>query len=153
MTSVAEGGQGDGDHRQAMVQILPEVAGPDGRSEVGVGGADDPGIGRLGPSAADPADGVLLDGGEELALEGRGKQGDLVQEEGPAVSRLKQAGLGAVGVREGAALEAEQLGLEEPIRNRRTVDIHERAVPAGAVAVEEAGREPLARARLPLQEN
>ena len=50
---------------------------------------------------------ALLDGGEELGLHGVGEQGDLVEEEDAAVGGLKEAGLGAAGIGEGAALEAE----------------------------------------------
>jgi len=66
-----------------------------------------PGIGGLGAGTAQTADGALLDGGEELGLHGVGEQGDLVEEEDAAVGGLKEAGLGAAGIGEGAALEAE----------------------------------------------
>jgi hypothetical protein len=69
------------------------------------------------------------------------------------VGRLEQAGLGVAGVREGAPLETEELSLEQPVRNRRTVDIHEWAVPAGAVPMNEAGHEPLTGTGFALKEN
>ena len=71
----------------------------------------------------------------------------------PSVGGLKEAGLGSTGIREGAALEAEELGFEQGFRNRRTVDDHKRPVAPGAGAVDEPGHEPLAGAGFALDED
>ena len=46
------------------------------------------------------------------------------------------------------ALEAEELGLEQVVWNRRAVDVDERPAPAGTPAMDGAGDQTFARARL-----
>jgi hypothetical protein len=86
-------------------------------------------------------------------LEGFGKEANFVQEERAPVRGLKEAGLGPAGVGKGTLLEAEQLGFEERLRDRRTVDGHKRAAPSGPQAMDEPGHEPLAGASFTLDEN
>jgi HlyD family secretion protein len=54
---------------------------------------------------------------------------DLVEEERAAVGGLEQAGARGLGVGEGAALVAEQLGLDQVLGQRGAVHLDERAVP------------------------
>ena len=108
------------------------------------------GSGRVLPQAAD---GALLDHGEELGLQRLGQQRDLIEEEHPAVRSLKEPGLGAVGIGEGPPLEAEQLGLEQRLGDRRAVDVHEGTTAAGAVAMEQAGDQALAGAGVTLDQD
>ncbi|MFN8096101.1 MAG: hypothetical protein U0599_28455 [Vicinamibacteria bacterium] len=61
---------------------------------------------------------------------------------------LEQALLVGDGAGEGAAHVAEQLRLEEPLRDRPAVDRHERPLGPRTVAVDRAGDELLAGARL-----
>jgi hypothetical protein len=89
LAAVAESGERERDHGETMVQIVPKVPGADGRPEIGVRGADDPGVSRLGPRTAETANGVLLDGLEQLGLQGHGNHCDFVQEDTPAVCRLE----------------------------------------------------------------
>ena len=73
--------------------------------------------------------------------------------------RVRAAGSGAEAIRLAEtevfdlALVAEELGLEERLRQRRAVDGHERALRAGARVVDRAGHQLLARAGLPLDEH
>ena len=60
-------------------------------------------------------------------------QADLVEEDRSAMRDLQEAGLGLTGVGERAALEPEELGLEQGVRNGRAVDVDERRVGARAV--------------------
>ena len=62
---------------------------------------------------------------EELGLQRRGEQADLVQEERPAVA-AGRGPLGLARVGEGALLVAEKLGLEQALGDRRAVDVDER---------------------------
>ena len=73
----------------------------------------------------------------------------LVEEQRAAVGCLEETRLGLAGVGEGAALVAEQLGLEERLRNGRAVDVDERPPGAGAGPVDRPGQEPLAGPGLP----
>ena len=86
-------------------------------------------------------------------MEGFGKEANFVQEERAPVRGLKEAGLGPASVGKGTLLEAEQLGFEERLRDRRTVDGHKRAAPSGPQAMDEPGHEPLAGASFTLDEN
>src|SRR5262249_24447355 len=87
----------------------------------------------------------LLDDREELALQALGQEADLVEEEQAVMRGLEEPRLGLAGVGEGAPLEAEQLRLQEALRDRSAVDVDERAGTPGPDPVEQAGGEALAR--------
>ena len=63
--------------------------------------------------AADALHLALLEDAQELRLHGRADIADLVEEDGAAVGELELAELALVGAGEGAALVAEQLGLDQ----------------------------------------
>ncbi len=65
----------------------------------------------------------------------------------------EEAGLGTAGIREGTALVAEQLGLDEMLRHRSAVEIHKGRARPWAHPVEHAGDQPLAAARLALEQH
>src|SRR5262245_10927898 len=67
--------------------------------------------------------------------------------------RLEQARLGAAGVRERSALEAEQLGFEQRVGDGRAVHVDEGGVPTWTMTMEEAGDEALAGASVALEED
>ena len=121
--------------------------------EISIRGADDAGVDRLGLSTAEAADDPLLDGAQKLRLDGSGQEADFVEKERAPVCGLKESGLGSVGVREGAPLEAEQFGFEQRLRDPRTVDVHEGAARSRPQTMHEPGHEPLARARFALDQN
>ena len=129
----AEGREGEDDDGEPVIEILAEPARPHGLRQVLVARRDDPDRDRLASRATEAPDRAVLDRGEELGLERFREQPDLVQEERALVSRLEEPGLGLTGVREGAALEAEELGLEERFGDRRAVHGHERT--AGAAGL------------------
>ena len=151
--SLTERGQAESEHGQAVVEILAEAPVLDGRLQVGVGGADDPGIDGLGGGGAEAAHGPLLDDLEELGLQRLGEEPHLVEEDGAVVGRLEEPGLRAAGIGEGAALETEQLGLEERLGNGRAVHVHEGPGVAGAAAVDEPGHQPFPGAGLALDQD
>ena len=99
-------------------------------------------------AAGQPAQRALVEGPEELGLHVRAQLAQLVQEDGAAVGLLEQAGARGLRAGEGAALVAEQLGLQEGIGDRRAVDRQETSGPAGAGVVDGARHELLARAAL-----
>jgi hypothetical protein len=112
----------DRDHVQAVVEVLAEAAGLHLHVEVAVGGRDDPHVHLHRVRAADRAHLVVLEHAQELGLETRAHVADLVEEERAAVGALEQAALGRDGSGEGAAHVAEQLALEQALRDRRAVD-------------------------------
>lgn len=117
-------------HVQAVEEVLPELAPPDRRPEVGMRGRDDPHVDAMGLLAAHAPDLATLEGPEELRLKLHGHGRDLIEEQGATVRQLEEAGLGGNGAGKGPLLMAEQLALEEGAGDRRTVDLDER--PAGA---------------------
>src|SRR6185369_6402400 len=88
---------------------------------------------------AEPADDLLLDHLEKLALQRRRDVTDLVEEQGAAVGRLEQAGAGGLGVGEGALFVAEELRFDERLRQGGAVHLDEGTVAAAAGGVEGAG--------------
>jgi hypothetical protein len=66
---------------------------------------------------------------------------------------LEEAGLGLPGIRERPALEAEQLGLQQGLRDGGAVDVHEGAPRAWTRLVKDVGDQPLARAGRPLDQH
>src|SRR5262249_24781042 len=81
---VAQGGQVEGDHAEAVVQVAAEASGGDLAVQGHVAGGDEPRLHRLGPVAADGLEGALVGGAEQLALQGRRQRVDLVQQQGAA---------------------------------------------------------------------
>ena len=92
--------------------------------------------------------GALLERGEELGLKGRGEQADLVEKEQAAMGELKEAGLGLARVGEGPLLVAEQLGLEQALRDGGAVDVDERLGRARPRSVQRPREQALAGAGL-----
>src|SRR5207245_10465933 len=114
---------------------------------------DDPHVDRLAPRAPEPPHGPLLDHLQQLGLEPFREEPDFIEEDQAAMGRLEESRLRLAGVGERAALVPEQLGLEERFRNRRAVDRHERAIGPRPDTVDQPGDEPLARARLAVEED
>src|SRR3990172_5969109 len=83
----------DGEDLQAIVEVLTEPAGSDGRFEVAIRCCDDAGMNLSLPEAAQPSNLLPLDRLQELRLKVQAKLADLVQEEGPAICRFDQAWL------------------------------------------------------------
>ncbi len=76
----------------------------------------------MSSDAADALHDVVLQESQQLRLERLGHVADLVQEDRPAVGRLELPVLLTDGAGEGALLVAEELALEEPLRNGGAVD-------------------------------
>jgi hypothetical protein len=151
--SAAQRRQPDRDDADAVEEVLAEAALGHQVREVGVRGGDHPGVHRDLPAAAEPLDPVVLQEAEELDLEGRRQLADLVEEEGAAVRRLDAAAALGVGAGEGALLVAEELALEQRLRDRRAVDGHEGPRGPRGEPVDRAGRDLLARAALAREED
>ena len=150
--ALAQRRQPELEHGEPVVERVVEPARAHRRVEVGARRRQDPHVHRLAPRAAQAPHEAVLQHGEELALERRGQQAELVEEERAVVRRLEQAGLCLAGVGEGAALVAEQLGFQQGLGNRRAVDVDERGVAPRARPVDRAGEQALAGSRLPLDE-
>ena len=146
--ALAERRQGQRDDGEPVVEILAKALGRDRGAEILVGGGHDPHVGGLGAGAAEAPHGALLERGEELGLKGRGEQADLVEKEHAAMGELKQAGLGLARVGEGPLLVAEQLGLEQALRDGGAVDVDERLGRARPGSMQRPREQALARSGL-----
>ena len=87
----------------------------------------------------------LLDDAEELRLQRERQLADLVEEDGAAVGRLEETGLGAIGSGEGAALVAEQLTGQQRLGEGAAIEAHERLLHPRQEAVDHLGDDLLAR--------
>ena len=106
-------------------EIRPEPPARHQLAQVALRGGDQLDVEPQRGHRAETPDALLLDHLEQLALERHRQRVDLVEEEGAARGRLEEPGLGAPRIGEGPGLEAEQLGLEHGLRNRRAVDVDE----------------------------
>src|SRR5690606_40022326 len=113
LAALSERGQVEAGDVEAVVQVLPKAALLHRLREVDVGGGDDPDVDVNAAVLADTPDLSLLDGPQELGLEGGGGLRDLVEEEGAAVRFLEQPLARRHRAREGAARVTEQLALEQ----------------------------------------
>jgi hypothetical protein len=151
--AIAQGRDPQGDDRQPVVEVLAKAALAHRATEVLVGGRHDPDVHRLAPRAAEPPDRAVLERREELGLERLREEADLVEEERAAVRELEASRLRVLRVGEGAPLDAEQLGLEQGLGDRRAVDVDEGLARAGARPVQDTDQQALAGAGLPLDQD
>ena len=122
-------GRVQADHVEPVVQVLAEPAGADQGLEVLVGRRQDPDVDRDRLRAADPLEGHLLEHAEQLGLDLEVDVADLVEEERAAVGLLEPADPVAIGPGEGPLDVAEQLALQQALRQRGAVDLDERPRP------------------------
>src|SRR5438128_4683489 len=153
LTALAERRQVDGDHGEAIVQILAEASAPQGLVEALVGGRDHAHVDGDDLAAAHPLDLALLQEAQQLDLKGQAHLRDLVQEESAAGGHLDLALALGVGPRERAALVAEELALQQGLGDGPAVDSDEGARLARTVRVDGPGHQLLARAALALAEH
>jgi hypothetical protein len=139
LTALAQRRQTQRHDREAVIEILAESTRVHCRQKIFVCRGDDREIHGLGARAAEAAHSAFLDDVQQLGLQRVGQERDLVEQESSTVCALKEAGLGLPRVREGAALESEQLGFEQVRRNRRAVDVHERRVAPRARTMDHPG--------------
>ena len=145
----------DGDRKdvQAVEQVAPKRAGPLRRIEVLVAGGDDPDVHRDGGWAAEPLDALLLEDAQQFGLHVQRQLADLVEEDRGAVRHLEPADL--LGERAGvrALLAAEELALDQRVRDGRTVHVHHGARAPRAERMNRGGESSLSGPGLAEQEH
>ena len=151
--ALAQGRHDEFNDVQAVIQVLPEVAGLHLGGQVFVGGADDAHVYRLFLGGAQRANAPLLYGAQQLGLHGQGQVADFVQKQRAARSGLKKTNTVLRGAGVGAFACAEKFGFEQVLRNGAAIDGHER--PAGAVAacMHGIGHQLFARARFAVHQH
>ncbi len=100
--------------------------------QVAVGGGDDADVGLGRVLGAQPHELALLQHPQQLGLHGEGHLADLVQQQGAAVGQFELALAGLHRAGEGAALVAEEFGLQQRLGDRRAVDADEGPVARGS---------------------
>ena len=97
----------DGDHVEAVVEILAERAFFERGAQVAVGGGDQADIHFERFRAAEPLEFALLQDAQQLHLDGGRHVADFVEEQRAFVGQLEFSGLARSGAGEGALLVAE----------------------------------------------
>src|SRR5882724_11312819 len=128
---------------EPIVEILPELTMRHRPFKVSIGGGD-----RDHSMTSDAREPEVLQDVEELGLQGQGQLTDLVEVDRPIIRVLELAWFAPMRARECTLLVAEELGLEQPLRNRGTVDLDEGPVAPDRSRVDGAGDEVLAHAAL-----
>ncbi len=103
----------------------------DFRIEIAIGRRDDAHVEIAGLGRPDSADFAVLEGAQELRLQGERQVGDFIEQQHTAVRRFEQSRLGAIRPAEGALLVTKQLRLEQLLRQRAAIHRHECAAPGG----------------------
>ena len=134
---------------EAVVKVRPEGPGQHALLEVLVGGGQQAEVDLLLLHSSQPLALVALQHPEELALQSQRQGVDLVEEQRAAVGRLNKAGLAGIqGSGESALGIAEQLRLQQVLRQGGAVDLDDGGIGSAAVAVDVLGQHLLAGAGL-----
>ncbi len=113
-----------------------------------MGGADHPHVDATRQALAEPPHFSLLQDSQEHPLCGERQVAELVQENRPAARHLEHALALAIGPGEGAARMAEQIGRQERLGGRGTVDGQELQAGPRSAVMDPASHQLLARATL-----
>ena len=113
--------QADVEHLQPVEQILAKITALDRLPQIAVGRGNDPDVGLQQPRPAEPLKLPLLQDAQELRLRRRAHLADFVEKQHAAGGELDLSRLGLLRAGERAPLVAEQLGLEQLLRQRGAV--------------------------------
>jgi len=144
----ARSGGSNAQHAQAVIEIRAEAPGLDRAVEIHVRRRDDPHVDRDRFLSAEPLDLPSLQEAQQARLALDRHVADLVEKQRTAVRRFDPAHAPLVRAGERAALIAEQLRLQQVMRNRPAVDRDERPLAAAGTLVNRERRQFLAGARL-----
>src|SRR3990170_8057497 len=139
----------DGYDVQPIEKVFPKRASLDLILQVFIGGSDDPDIDLDVLPAPNPPHLPFLQGAQYLGLQVDVQLADLVQEQGALVGCLEEAQATEGGPGERPLLVAEQLALDEGLRDRGAAQRYKRSLPARAVPVDGPGDELLPGPALP----
>ncbi len=135
-------------HAEAVVEVGAETAIADSGFEIMVRGRDDAHVDAHGVVPAEALVGAFLQEAQQRGLALHRQIADLVQEQGAAMGHLDAAELAAGRAGEGAALVAEQFGLDQRMRDGAAVDRDEGHGGASRLAMQRLRGELLAGAGL-----
>ena len=153
VVSLPEGRQGDSEFVETVVDILAKPARPHLALERNIGGGDDPHVHGDWPLAAERLHLSFLQRTQQLCLGRKGKVDNLIEEEASARGELELPGLSLMGTGERALLIAEELRLDQGVRDRAAVDGDKRILASGTELMDRPRDEFLAGAGLALDED
>ncbi len=128
-----------------MIQVRTKAPVFDRGLHIDVRGGDDAHVDIDRTVAAQAVDGAFLQETQQARLTLERQIADFIEKHGAAVSGFDAPYSALIRAREGAALVAEQLGLQQMRRNRTAVDGDERRVTTRRVRVNRRRRQLLAR--------
>ena len=138
---------------EPIEEVGAELAGLHRLLQVDVGGGDDAHVDLRHLLGAEPLDLAGLQRAQQLDLHGQRQVAGFVEEQRAAVRALEAAGARQLRAGVGALLDAEELGLDQLVRDRRAVDGDERPLRARPVVVQPAREHLLADAGLAEQQH
>ena len=141
------------EHLQPEVEVGAELAPGHHFVQVPVGGGDEPRGDAPGPGAPDAPHLAALQHRKQPRLEIERQLPYLVQVDGAVLGRLDQPRPRRVGVGERTLFVPEKLRLDQILRQRRAVEMHERAPVPDAPAVQRTGGEILPGSGLALNQH
>jgi len=153
LPALPEGRNSDVDHVEAIEQVLPEVPLPDHLFQTSVGRHDNTCVALENPGSTHSLELVLLEKPQQFDLCGRIQFPYLVNEEGPAVSKLEPALSGGHRTGESPPFVAEQFTLQNTVGQGSAIDHHKGAIPAIAVVMDRPGHQFLACSAFTLDEH
>src|SRR5713101_155162 len=153
LAAVAQRRNEEGNHIQAIEEVLAESAAGKLQLEVLVGGGDDADVNADRLAGTDRLKALLFEDAQDFGLRAEAHVADFVEEERAAVGLLELADLVLEGAGEAALDVAEQFGLDELFRDGGAIDFHEGAFVAQAGRVQRARHQLLARAALAIDED
>ena len=145
--------QADRERRDAIVEVLAEPPLVHLGAELAVGGGDDADVDATRARVAERHHLALLQHAQQLRLHRRRHLADLVEQHRAARRRLEETALVVDRPGERATAVAEQLALEQRLRERGAVDGEKRSLGARAGAMDAARDQLLAGSGLALDEN
>lgn len=139
--------------RQPVIQIGPECAVAHALAQVAVGGGDHPRVDMAWVVGAKPLDFAVLQRAQQLGLHREGQLAHLVEKQRAAVGGLEAARALAHRAGERALDVAEQLAFGQRFRQRRAVDMHQRAIAPARQAMQPVREQLLAHAGFAKQQD
>lgn len=139
--AVGEGGEGDFEDTQAVIQVFAKTFFGDGAVEVLIGGGDEAEVDAEVVATTDAGEGFFFDEAEKFDLDGEGDFGNFVEEQGATGGTFEVAGFGGEGSGEGSFFVAEEFGFEKGFREAGAGEGDEGLLLTRAVVVDDFGGE------------
>src|SRR5262245_32746685 len=153
LSPLSQRGNADLDHVEPIVEVFSELAAPHRLFQIAIRRGDHARVGGAQPMASHARESEVLQHMEELGLQRERQFCDLVEIDRAFVRVLELPGLTTMGARECAFLMAEELGLQQSLRDGGAIDLDEGPLAAHRCRVDSTCDEVLAHAALAANQN